>query len=136
MIITSCSKKSDIDHIDIYYLPKWTSTHVPVKCGELYGDWKPKLQYNRVEDERILMKIEQLYTKIEKSQINDETEDMRIRCMIHFKQGRIDTLCLGELYGMYLNDNKKKDIPELLNLIKTAIDYENSDKRIEQLELD
>lgn len=122
---------SSINYVEVYYLPKWTNTMFPVQCDMLYGeDWKPELQYHKIDNKTSLQKIERIYKSQNIDTLNGSNLDVRIRCMIHLKSGIIDTLCLGEYFDTVLNNKKVKDSPELFKILWDELDYENSDKRI------
>ncbi|WP_281987692.1 hypothetical protein [Aquimarina aggregata] len=134
-LFISCDNTSKIKLIDIYYLPNDTTTQTPVDCSSLYGDWKPELQNHKINKNKTLKNIEYLLTHLnnEVEESKNLSQDVRIRCMIHFKNKKTDTLCLGESFDTYLNGQKVQDVPELFSLLKKELDYENSYKRIKPL---
>lgn len=131
IFIFSCSEIGKIEYLDVYYLPNGTTVQVPVSCDLLYKDAMDIIQTDRLEDHKFLLEFEDLFYKYE-ADTNDTSsiQDVRIRCMIHFKNGQVDTLCLGESFGTYLNNQKQKDLQKLLLLLKKELDYENSYKKV------
>ncbi len=133
LLFISCDNTSSIKFIDIYYLPNDMTTQTPMSCDLLDEGGDELLQNHKIDKNKILQNIEglliRLNNKVEENK--NLSQDVRIRCVIHFKNGETDTLCLGESFDTYLNGQKVQDVPELSNLIKKELDYENSYKRIE-----
>jgi hypothetical protein len=125
LVCFSCQDQNRaIDYLDVYFLPEGTTTQIPIHCDMLYGDWKPKLVHRKIENSKILKQFEDYYNSYLENK-EEKTQDLRIRCMIYLKNGRVDTLCLGEYFDTFLNGQRMNDSNELLNLLKKELDYSN-----------
>ncbi len=132
MIFFSCSKKNeDINYIDVYFLPPDTTFPNGLDCDMLYQGFVGEiLLHKRIDEKSKTSKFKQLYDQLIKEN-TESSQDVRIRCMIHFSNGKVDTLCLGEYFDTFINKEKVKDSSDLLHFLKGEIDYENSIKQLD-----
>jgi hypothetical protein len=82
------------------------------------------MHYRKVSDS-IFLNI--FFNEYNKLKISKEISniDVRLKIFIHHNNKKVDTLCLGENYGIIKNGIKMNDSKVFLNLIKTKINYES-----------
>ena len=76
----------------------------------------------KIANKSYLKKLLKSYDKLTVSAENHNV-DRRITMFLHQKNGVVDTLCLGENFGVVKNGILMNDSIEFLNLVKTGIGY-------------
>ena len=120
-MLISCGKKSNIDHIEVRYLPAEISISTRFLCGSMGGDWD-EIRKTEINSDKFLIKFEKEYNKL--YDYKDTIPlDVRIRLIIHFKNNRIDTLCTGDYFGIEKNGKVQKNYKKIIELVKEEINY-------------
>lgn len=120
LILTACSSKS-IKEVRIFYLPESTNTSNPVSCGKDIFRHKILLLNKTINDKIFLKNFSKFFIKLE-NDTSQRYEDIRIECLVYYvDKEKVDTLCFGELTGIFLNNSKVKDDSVFLNYIKEQI---------------
>ena len=120
--IYGCVKKnSNIDNLEVFYLPEGTTSDIPIECNHLYPSiFEFDLLKKSFANQSILQKFEERLSNLIESKDKPDM-DIRIRIMIYYSNKNIDTLCLGEYFGTYLNGKKMVDDQKLLKMVKNEI---------------
>lgn len=119
--LISCDKKSNIDYIEVKYLPSEISISTPYLCGSMDEDWDEILK-TEINNDKFLIEFEKHYNEL--YDYNDTNQmDVRIRLIIHFKNNRIDTLCTGKYFGIIKNGKRQQNYKKIIKLVKEEIDY-------------
>lgn len=109
-------KKSEVNYLEIYYLPKGTLTPTVLDCNLLDKDVFKDLKTRKITQDSTINKISFLVKNLQSDSLRYDL-DARIKVIIKYKN-KADTLCLGEFFGTSLNGNKMEDNKVLFKLIK------------------
>lgn len=124
LIISLCSScnniKSEIEKVEIHYLPFDLTTQYPINCEIMRDNWNFQVKKIIIVDQVFLNKLENEYFNLVQEN-NDLTIDARIKLNIHFRNKKIDTLCLGAYFGVMKNGVKQNDNREIIKMIKKEI---------------
>lgn len=120
LFVIGCNK-SDINYLEIYYLPKSTLTPSVVHCNLLDKDVFKDLKNKKITHNPTVSEISSLINNLQEDNLGNDI-DARIKVIVKYENKK-DTLCLGEFFGTSLNGIKMKDNQELHKLIK-HITYE------------
>ena len=120
LFIVGCNK-SDINYLEIYYLPKSTLTPSVVDCNLLDIDVFKDLKNKKITHDHTVREISLLINNLQANNLENDL-DARIKVIVKYENKK-DTLCLGEFFGTSLNGVKMKDNEKLYKLIKN-ITYE------------
>ena len=115
LLLFGC-KKTDINHIEIYYVPDGTSTPFSIHCDLVSINYFEDLQIKKINEKKSLNNIASLINTLEPTN-QDREIDARIKMLIYF-ENKTDTLCLGEFFGTRLNGKMMNDSKELFYLIR------------------
>ena len=120
LILSSCSNKSK-EFIEVYYLREGLRFPMTLGCG--IPQSKPSKSdtyyYKEISDESFIRELVRLYQKPPQPTEMDHV-DARINILFHHNN-RVDTICMGEHWGVAVNGEMKGDYPELLALVKKEI---------------
>jgi len=120
------SKGYKSDYLSVYFIQKGTTFPVRMECNFTQDNCKSgdAMHYRKVSDS-IFLNI--FFNEYNKLKISKELSniDVRLKIFIHHNNKKVDTLCLGENYGIIKNGIKMNDSKVFLNLIKTKINYES-----------
>lgn len=118
LLLFGC-KKTDINHIEIYYVPDGTSTPFSIHCDLVCISYFEELKTKKIIEKKSLNNIASLINTLEPAN-QDREIDARINLIIYF-ENKTDTLCLGEFFGTRLNGKMMKDSKELFYLIREQL---------------
>ncbi|MQP51239.1 MULTISPECIES: hypothetical protein [unclassified Flavobacterium] len=112
--------------LSVYFIQKGTTFPVRMDCNftQDNGKYGDAMHYKRISDSIFLNIFLNEYNKLEISKESSNI-DVRFKIFIHHNNKKVDTLCLGENYGIIKNGIKMNDSKVFLNLIKTKINYES-----------
>ena len=122
VFMNGCMEKdSNIDNLEVFYLPEGTTTDIPIECNHLYPSmFEFDLLQKTFVKQSILKKFKDRLLNLTISEDKPDM-DIRIRIMINYANKKVDTLCLGEYFGTYLNGKRMIDDQELLRMVKNEI---------------
>ena len=122
---TKVSKVYKNDYLSVYFIQKGTTFPVRMDCSFTQDDGKSgdAMHYKRISDS-IFLNI--FFNEYNKLKISKEISniDVRFKIFIHLNDKKVDTLCLGENYGIIKNGIEMNDSKVFLDIIKTKINYE------------
>jgi hypothetical protein len=122
IIILSCGdEKTNIDYIDVRYIPSEITPLLPFQCSMMDGEWDEILK-TEINNEKFLIEFEKVYNKL--YDYKDTIPlDVRIKLIIHLKNNHIDTLCTGKYFGIIKNGVIQKNDKDFIEFVKKEIDY-------------
>lgn len=115
----SCTQyKSNLDAVKIRYYPNGIETPWAIDEPEgLFGNGLGKDTI--IQNKRFLSKLDCYLQKLTPLNDQDGYVDIRMYCLIKFKDGSKQELCLGEKWGIQYNGVLMDDFPELTQFIKS-----------------
>jgi len=126
IVFLSCNKntlKEDIKNqdffVEFYYHNQGALYPMRYACGKLKsGNTNSNLNYKKIEGREFTEKVISYYSVL--NNVNEERFDARIHLLVH-TQKSVDTICMGEDFGVVVNGITKEDSKEFINFIKSEI---------------
>lgn len=130
LIVFSCNntsvKNKNINqdyYIEFFYHNQEAKYPMRFTCGELKsGNVNSKPNYKKIEDKKIVEKIVSYYSNLKNAK--EDRFDARIHFLVHTGK-KVDTICMGEYFGIVVNGVTKEDSDVFLNFIKKEIYNKN-----------
>jgi hypothetical protein len=89
--------KREVDRIKIAYMPKGITTDISIEnCDEIFSYPKGFLKDTVITNESFIKKFVSCVNSLKKSEETDIYYDFRIICLIKFKDGSTQQICMGE----------------------------------------
>lgn len=125
-IIFSCNSNK-IEFLEVYYYQPDTLTPVSTFCNSyLFIDAGSNIRFKKIKRKSFLIDFESGLDNLKSS--NEFTIDSRVFTLINYKDGNIDTLCIGEYRDICLNGEVKIHNQEFHDLIMNEIDFYDKKK--------
>ena len=125
-ILSNCKRTSlntnsdDINYYaEFHYYNQDANYPMRFTCGSLKSN-NPNngRNYKKISDKVFMDKLVSYYTSLENSK--DERFDARIQFLVHLPN-KVDTICMGEYFGIVVNGVPKEDSEEFVNFVKNEI---------------
>lgn len=126
LILINCKKvtpnsnsKDNNYYVEFHYYNQ--DTHFPMRlaCGSLKSD-NPNngRNYKKLYDKEFVTKLVSYYSNLKNTK--EERFDARIQFLVHLPT-KVDTICMGEYFGIVVNGTTKEDSEEFINFVKKEI---------------
>ncbi len=122
----NASKVNKNEYLSVYFIQKGTTFPIRMDCNftQDNGKYGDAMHYKKISDSIFLNIFFSEYNKLKISKESSNI-DIRLKIYIHFNNKKVDTLCLGENYGIIKNGIEMNDSKVFLNLIKNKIEYDS-----------
>ena len=105
--------------VEFFYHNKGAKYPMRYTCGKLIsGKTNSKPNYKKINNKEFTEKVISYYNNLKGAK--DERFDARIHFLVHSQKG-VDTICMGETFGIVVNGVTKEDSEEFINFIKNTI---------------
>ena len=105
--------------IEFFYHDQGVKYPMRYTCGKLKsGNINSKPNYKKIKNKEYVQKIISYYSNLENN--NEERFDARIHFLVHHEK-KVDTICMGEYFGIVVNGVTKVDSKEFIDFIKEEI---------------
>lgn len=126
IILLSCNnatintnKENQTFFVEFFYHNKGAKYSMRYTCGKITsGKSDSKPNYKKINDKEFTEKVISYYSNLKDTK--DERFDARIHFLVHSPKG-VDTICMGETFGIVVNGVTKEDSEEFINFIKDGI---------------
>ncbi|WP_353779086.1 hypothetical protein [Winogradskyella sp. 3972H.M.0a.05] len=125
-IILSCDS-NNINSIKVYYRNPGISTPYPSFCVDYLFEEGENIRKKTLHNKKFLKNFDYQIKRLIISN-QDLTVDSRVFMLINYKDGNIDTLCIGEFRGIFLNGTVMEDDEEFHKMIIDEIDFYDKEK--------
>ncbi len=124
--LISCDSGT-IDFIKVYYRVPGILTPYPAFCVDYLFIEDNNIREKEINDHTFLKAFEAHLNTLKPIHKNP-TVDSRVFMFIHYKDGSIDTLCIGEYMGICVNGTVMEENKEFHQLIMDEIDFYDKEK--------
>jgi hypothetical protein len=123
LLLTAFSCNSNnIESLEVYYYQPGVSTPSTTFCNSyLFVETYSDVRYKKINDRSFLTEFENFLDDFKPS--NEFAINSRVFTLINYKDGNIDTLCVGEYRDICLNGEVKIHNQEFHDLIMNKIDF-------------
>lgn len=124
LTVVSCnSPQTSIDKIESMYVDYNASAPIPIECIVFELEFEQSLNVKEITDHTFLSKIESRINSLNVSRSTNTKvpPDIRMKNIIFYKDGNIDTLCLGGYFDVVYNGQIMDDDEDLLELMKSKL---------------
>lgn len=125
LILASCDS-SGIKSLEVYYNKPGISTPYAQFCSDNLFINQNDIRYKKIDDDDFLSEFETQINTLESS--DENSVDSRVYILINYHDAHIDTLCVGETWGICLNNNIMKHNQKFHELIMNEIDFYDKEK--------
>ena len=112
----SCDKEQE--YLEVYYMKQNSLTAINIPCDMVKPDYYG-IKYMKIQDKKFIEQFKVSYLQLKDTK-KVRRIDTRIRIIYH-KGNKMDTICMGEYFTIFVNGELKEDSPKLLKLIKDRI---------------
>ncbi|SDH88004.1 hypothetical protein [Winogradskyella thalassocola] len=121
LMLYSCNS-DNIEFLEVYYYSPGPSTPSRTFCSSnLFISTSSEVRYKKLVDKSFLVEFENQLKKLKPS--DEFSINSRAFALINYRDGNIDTLCVGEYRGICLNGDIKIHNQEFHNLMLNEIDF-------------
>lgn len=129
LILINCKKITSNDnfkdnncYVEFHYYNQGTHFPMRLACGTLKsGNPNNGRNYKKLYDKIFVNKLVSYYSNLKNAK--EERFDARIQFLVHLPN-KVDTICMGEYFGIVINGTTKEDSEEFINFVKKEI-YSN-----------
>jgi len=124
ILLFGCNNpQTSIDKIEARYVDYNASAPIPIECIVFELEFEQSLNVKEITDHTFLEKIE---SRIDSLKVSESISakvppDIRMKNIIFYNDGNIDTLCLGGYFNVVYNGQLMEDDEELLELMKSRL---------------